>query len=66
MQRRMRVLDPSVRAVPRVEVRQLSDTGVGGECGVAPAVPFLEHIELGARVGALPVDDHPRSGRVID
>ena len=58
------VLDPGVRAVAGVEAGELPDAGVGGERGVAPAVGFLERVELRAGVRAFPAHDHPRSRRV--
>jgi hypothetical protein len=53
------VFDPGVRAVSGVEVGELPGGGVGGECGVAPPVTFLERVELRAGMGVFPAYDHP-------
>ena len=47
-----------------LEVGELPDAGVGGERGVAPAVGFLERVELRAGVRAFPAHDHPHPRRV--
>ena len=59
------VLDPGVGAVAGVEERQLPDAGVGGDALVAPAVAFLEGVELRAGVRAFPADEDPGAGRVV-
>jgi hypothetical protein len=51
-------------AVSGVEVGELPETGVGGECGVAPAVGLFERVELSAGVRALSPDDHPGPRRI--
>jgi hypothetical protein len=40
------VLDPGMRPVAGIQVRKLSEPGVGGERGVAPPVGLFERIEL--------------------
>jgi hypothetical protein len=58
------VLDPSVRAVAGVEMRELPERGVGGEGGVAPSVTFFERVQLRAGVRAFPTNDDAGPGRI--
>ena len=58
------VLDPGMRAVSRVEASELPECGVGGERGVAPAVTFLERVELRSGVRTFAAHDHSGPARV--
>src|SRR5829696_2595174 len=50
----------------RASRRQLSERGVGGERGVAPAVGLFERVELRAGVRTFTADDDPSPSRVAD